>query len=88
MPFPCDILLTMEKRRDKDVWCNICLKQHRDRDILAWRYSLGNNFSSTMRNLIRWSIRGGVLKRLHSLQEQGLLKLTASDAEIEQALFN
>ncbi len=74
-------------KRDKDVWCNVCLKRNRDRDILAWRYTLGNSFSATMRNLMRWTIRGGPLKKLYSLQEKGLLKLTASDTEIEQALL-
>jgi len=80
--------MSKKKMRDKDAWCNICLKARRDADILAWRRTLGNGFSATMRNLMRWTIRGGPLKKLHSLQDQGLLILLGSDAEIEQAIFN
>ena len=75
-----------KKQKDRDRWLNICLKERRDADIITWRETLGNNFSATMRQLIRRSQPRGLIKTLRQLETDGLIKLVASELEIEQAL--
>ena len=75
------------KQEDRDRWLTICLKGKRDADIITWRETLGNNFSATMRQLIRRSQPSGFVRTLHRLEVSGLIKLIASEPEIEKALM-
>ena len=71
---------------DRDRWLTICLKEKRDADILAWRATLGNGFSATMRQLIRRSQPAGFVKTLRALEAAGLVKIVGNDLQLEQAL--
>ena len=75
------------KQKDRDRWLTICLKEKRDVDIITWRETLGNNFSATMRQLIRRSQPSGFIETLHRLEANRLIELVASELEIEKALM-